>query len=181
MNSKHLACVMLALFAVLVFQGALSVRNRLNKMTAAAAAAQLNATSIESVLATENTMLGGLRDDSNQLIAYLEAWREPLNQIHTAEAGELNIAARIKESGLVSLAQRFEVVNSTVSPHIPRIVRANLTFEDDYAKTLAWLGNIEASLPASRVSNLKIARGQSGNDIRLDVTIDLPLLSAETP
>lgn len=179
MNAKHLACVVLALVAILLLQGALQVRKRLTKMTEAVAAAEASASSLSLLLTTETNMLAALRENSNALIAYLESWRAPLNEIHTPEAGELSVSSRIKESGLVSLAQRFEVVTGTDTPNIPRIVRANLTFEDDFARTLNWLGSIEADLPASRVSHLHITRGQSGNDIRMDLTIDLPLLSEE--
>ncbi len=37
-----------------------------------------------------------------------------------------------------------------------------------------------ARLPAARVSNLRITRGQTGNDIRMDLVLDLPLLKKET-
>jgi len=47
--------------------------------------------------------------------------------------------------------------------------------EDDFIKTLNWLGEIESKLPTARVSSLDIARGQSGNDIHMNVVVDIPL------
>jgi hypothetical protein len=73
-------------------------------------------------------------------------------------------------------------VQSTAGQTIPQIVRAHLTIEDDFAKTLNWLGDVESKLPISRVSNLDISRGQSGNDVRVNAVVDIPLaVAAATP
>jgi hypothetical protein len=81
------------------------------------------------------------------------------------------------------MAQRFEVVpnkSGTSVPNasnatIPQIVRAHLTIEDDFIKTINWLGDLESKLPSARITSLALARGQSGNDLRMDLVVDVPL------
>jgi len=34
-------------------------------------------------------------------------------------------------------------------------------------------------LPAIRVSNCKLSKGQSGNDIKMELSIDIPIISSE--
>ncbi len=41
-----------------------------------------------------------------------------------------------------------------------------------------WLGKIEESIPASRVSKARMIRGDRGNNIHLEVTILVPALKS---
>ena len=93
------------------------------------------------------------------------------------------MSALIKQAGLILLAQRFEVVPnksdtsvpSSADETVPQIVRAHLTIEDDFIKSINWLGELESKLPSARISNLELARGQSGNDLRMNLVVDVPL------
>ena len=54
-------------------------------------------------------------------------------------------------------------------------LNAQLVLEDDYVKVFNWLAKFEASVPAARVSSCKLSKGQSGNDLRMDLSLDLPI------
>lgn len=176
MNRKHLAALLVAFAAVLLIQGALTIRGQLSSLRSSVEAAETEAIGVETQLRTEQQLVLALRQSSKGLIDYLVEWEPFLQQIDSAAAGELNLGARIKGSGIISLAQRYELVNNADNVTIPQMVRAHLTFEDDYARTLNWVGQIEADLPAARISTFKIQRGQTGNDVRVDLVIDLPLV-----
>lgn len=178
MNNKHLALLVVVIATILFVQVVLQVRANLTKVQQAVSAERGNAIGSESQLTVERANYDRLQKSSAALLAYLQAWEPALVAVDTPEAGELDISGRIKQSGIISLAQRFEAV-ATKNANIPRVVRANLTLEDDYARTLNWLGQLEHDFPAARVSNLRITRGQSGNDIRMDLVLDLPLLKKE--
>ena len=181
MNRKHLAAILVAILAILLLQIVVEVRKRLNSIQNEVSEAQATATGTELLLSTERMAMRGIEDNSAEMLSYLDAWTAPLGEVDTPEAGELHVSSRVKEAGLVTLAQRFEVAANVGNDAIPRVIRAHLTFEDDYARTMNWLGNIEESMPSSRVTDLKIARGESGNDIRLSLVIDVPLLQKEAP
>ena len=62
---------------------------------------------------------------------------------------------------------------------ISKTLNAKLVFEDDYVKTLNWLADLDGSLPAIRVSNCKLSKGQSGNDIKMELSLDIPIINSE--
>jgi len=179
MNSKHLAAIVVALLAILLIQGSLEVRKRLVGIRNQLAEAQTAASGVELLLNAEKGTLESLRANSAELIAFLEEWNAALSAIDSPEAGELNISSRVKQANLVTLSQRFEVVATENNETIPKVVRAHLTFEDSHVKTLNWLGSVEKEVPSSRVASLKIVRGETGDDIRMDLVIDVPLLNKE--
>lgn len=178
MNAKHLASLVVVILTIVFIQVVLQVRKNLTAMQTEVQKARGEAEGIEIQLRTEKTVLAQLQKNSGALIAYLQEWEPQMKGIETPEAGELSVASRVKRSGIVSLAQRFEAV-STKTPTLPRVLRANMTVEDDYARTMNWIGDMEQGFPASRISRLRIERGQSGNDIRAEVVLDLPLLRTE--
>lgn len=178
MNSKHLALILVGFLAVMFVQGVLQSKKRLAKINKELAAAQSTARGVDLSLKNERSSLAQLQKNSATMLEFLNSWSEALRKIETPEAGELNIASRVKQGGLITLSQRFESI-SAKNDTIPQIIRAHLTFEGDYVKTLNWLGKVEADLPSSRVTNLRIVRGETGNDVRMSLVLDLPLVKKD--
>jgi len=187
MNNKHIACLVILLIGVLLVQGVMMVRTRALAKQSAAEDARRETDTAREGLATQRAILDDLKRKSAGLIQYLNEWEPHFERLSSAEASELNVNALIKEASLVLLAQRFEILPNKVSstngaagasPVIPQIARAHLTIEDDFLKTINWLGDVESKMPIARVSNLDIVRGQSGNDVRVNVVIDVPLAAA---
>jgi len=148
MNNKHLALLIVVIATILFVQVVLQVRANLTKVQQAVSSERGNALGSESQLLVERANYDRLQKSSAALLAYLQAWEPALVAVDTPEAGELDISGRIKQSGIISLAQRFEAV-ATKNANIPRVVRANLTLEDDYARTLAeWHRRFLEAWPA---------------------------------
>jgi len=59
---------------------------------------------------------------------------------------------------------------------IPKTMKAYLTFEDDYARLLNWLGDLEVKMPTLRTSSVRLAKGTRANDLRMEVVLEQPLL-----
>lgn len=183
MNNKHIASLVILLLCVVIFQGVSMVRARATAMRTAAEAAQREADTAAVTLQGQRAILDDLRNKTADLIAYLAEWEPHLARFSTAESGELNVNALVKSSGLVLLAQRFELapnksdaaVPNAANVTIPQLVRAHLTSEDDFVKSLNWLGDLESKLPIARISSLEITRGQTGNDVHMDLVVDIPL------
>jgi len=182
-NHKHIACLAILFLCIVIFQGVSMVRTRATAMKAAAESAERSANDAAVALRIQRATLEDLKLKTSDLIEFLDAWEPHLARLSTAESGELNVNALVKSYGLILLAQRFELtpnnsnngVPSTANGTIPQLVRAHLTIEDDFIKTLNWLGEVESKLPTSRISSLDIARGQSGNDVHMNVVVDIPL------
>jgi len=185
MNNKHIACVLIVFLCVCIFEGVSMIRQRATAMQSEAQAARRDATTAEMTLRTQQAQLQDLKSKTADLIAYLNAWEPALSRFTTPESGELNIGAMIKQADLILLAQRFEVASNKTDTSvpsgvatIPQVVRAHLTIEDDFIKSINWFGQIETQLPCSRISDLSITRGQAGSDIRMDLVVDIPLATA---
>ena len=86
---------------------------------------------------------------------------------------------KIKESKIITLSQVFDTFDREKESAITRGLNAQLVLEDDYVKVFNWLANFEASVPAARVSSCKLTKGQSGNDLRMDLFLKLPITKDE--
>jgi hypothetical protein len=182
-NQKHIACLLILFLCVVAVQGVMIVRKNAVNMQAAAETARRDAEAAAVALRAQSAILDDLTRKSSDLLAYLDAWEPHLSRFITQESAELDVSALIKQAGLILLAQRFEVApnkSNTSVPNsadgtIPQIVRAHLAIEDDFIKSINWLGELESKLPSARISNLELARGQSGNDLRMNLVVDVPL------
>jgi len=174
MNRKHLAAIIVTLLIVVFFQLSMTIRARLSKIEKELLDAETSANSAAALLVGEQAALKNMQDNSAEMLEFLNRWGDAMSIFDTPDSGELAVAARVKDAELVTLSQRFEVTKNQ-NESIPRLIRAHLTFEDDYAKTLNWIGAIESEFPSSRVTSLKIIRGETGNDIRATLVLDLPL------
>lgn len=176
MNNKHLACTVLGLligamgYWTNASHNKLSVAREAEEMSRAAYDGAVFARSADQrkmIILKKNTE--GVRD-------YLGQWEPHIKQAKNAQFGEALINLRIKQADVITLSQAFETVDYVKGGTIPKTLKARLVFEDDYIKTLNWLANLEGSMPASRVSSCKLSKGQSGNDIKMDLIVDIPIL-----
>lgn len=83
---------------------------------------------------------------------------------------------RVKDANLVNLSQRFESAPVKGNDSIPSALRSLLTFEDEYAKLLNWLGSLEVSMPTVRTSSVHLSAGTRPNELRMEVILEQPLL-----
>ena len=54
-------------------------------------------------------------------------------------------------------------------------MRATLVFDDSHAKLLNWIGQMEKIKPTMRIGRLELAKGSRGDDLRMEVTLEVPL------
>lgn len=59
---------------------------------------------------------------------------------------------------------------------MPTLTRATLLFDDNYTKLMNWFGTMEKSKPTMRVGKLDLAKGSRGGDLRMELTLEVPLL-----
>lgn len=176
MNNKHIACGIVALFIVVLVQLTLWVQGNRTKVQNQAEAAQQAETDATTALNQERAQLGNLRRQSADLIEFLRIWQPYFTTIDNPQSAEVNLSMRIKEANLVNLAQRFELTPVKGNASIPNSMRALLTFEDDYARLMNWLGDLEVKMPTVRTSSVRLSKGTRANDLRMEVVLEQPLL-----
>ncbi len=175
MNNKHIAVILVGLLAFVFLQGILWVRGERDKTVARAQALQAEESTQRQLVAVQAAQLAQLKQSSVDLINFLDAWEVPLNLVRTTENAEALFITKIRDGNLSSLSQKFDRVALKAGSSLPAAVRAQLTFEDDYASLLNWLGRLETDLPTLRVNSLKISKGTRPQDVRLEATLDQPL------
>lgn len=179
MSKKHLACVVILLLIAVIVQLTLSMNKRMQKMQGEADRAKGQALNSSLQLQIEKGQFAELESSSKSLIEYLNIWQPYFKAIDSAQNAELKISLRIKEDDLVSLSQKYESVANPGNSYLSSIMRARLTFEDDYVRLLNWLGQVEAQLPTIRVSMVRLTRGTGGNDLKMELNLDQPLVSTK--
>lgn len=177
MNNKHIACGIVALFIVVLVQLTLWVQGSRTKVQTEANAAQQAEADANAQLNQERNQLGELRRQSTDLIEFLRIWQPYFTTIDNAQSAEVNLSMRIKEANLVNLAQRFEQTPEKGNASIPNSMRALLTFEDDYARLMNWLGDLEVKMPTVRTSSVRLSKGTRANDLRMEIVLEQPLLN----
>jgi len=175
MNNKQVACGIIIFLIVCLVQGTLWMNGRMAGMQKEATAAKQKAEASARALRTEQKQLVDLRTSSEQLIEYLKVWQPYFDAVDSPQNAELKISLRVKEDNLVNLSQRYEVVGQK-NPSLPMVMRAYLSFEDNYSRLLNWLGRMESQLPTLRVSSLRLTRGTGPNDVKMDLILEQPLM-----
>ncbi len=176
MNSKHIAAGIVAVLIAVLIQSTLWVKNKKTAMQKDASAQEREEVAATKLLTEDGRKLGELKNSSSQLIEFLQTWQPHFEAINTSQSAEVNFTMKIKEDNLINLAQRFEPVALKGNTSIPSAMRAYVTFEDDYVRLLNWLGGIEQQMPTVRVNNLRLIKGTRANDLRMEVTLEQPLL-----
>lgn len=176
MNSKHVACGIVAVMILLLVQATLGVQKSSSKMQQEAADAVQAKDTALNTLDRENFQLGELRRQSADLMAFLRTWQPYFQTIDSPQSAEVNFSMRAKDSSLVNLSQRFEQVAVKGNASVPTALRGIMTFEDDYVRLLNWLGQIEAAMPTVRVSTIHLTKGSRMNDVRMELVLDQPLI-----
>lgn len=176
MNGKQLACVMLMLIIGVVTYSAQMV----HKKTAAAKADALAAQDASQIADNERqlaeTRAKALEFDSSELRRFLGAWTPPIQRMQTSQEIEESIQASIRAASLFVDSQRFEPKNTGIKT-IPRVIKAAIVAEDEYAKTMNWLGELEKKVPLARITICRVTAGKEAKSIRLELSIEVPIIN----
>lgn len=177
MNNHKAACVVLLLLAAGMLYGVNQLRNASISARSAADAVQTEAESAEQQAQLAQIQLKTLEAKTAELRAVADKWRPHFDEFNTSQDAEQRIAEVIREGEVFLLSQKFETRELDQDDMISTAFVADLVFEDDYTKTLNWLGSLEQQIPNSRISRCVLGRGDRGNDINLELQIQVPVLN----
>jgi hypothetical protein len=110
---------------------------------------------------------------------FLETWTPVINRFQSGQDGELELMKTIRNNSLLTLAQKLEVRENRTNPLVPKSLLASFTIQDDYAKTMNWLGEIERNVPVARVTSCRLKKGDGGGRVNLDVHFEIPLINLQ--
>lgn len=175
MNRKHIALLLIGICGFLFIQIAMMARKERDKTALTANSLQAEEIAERTALTASATQLNTLQKSSETLITFLDQWEPLLEAVKTGDSAEVQFISKIRDGNLVTLSQRFETVQLKAGSALPTATRAQLTFEDNYARLMNWLGGLEENLPTVRVNSLKITQGTRPQDVRMELTVDQPI------
>lgn len=182
MNSKQLGCVLVVVGILLLFQLGQHLRKQAAQLQQEAEKAGSDEVALQSQLNAENDVLEDLRRQSKGLLEFVEGWKPLFAVIEEQQAAETGISMKVRETDMLNLSQRYEVVphriNNQPNASLPTLVRATLVFDDSYDKLLNWFGMMEKIRPTMRVGRVVLGKGSRANDLRMDLILEVPLRKA---
>jgi hypothetical protein len=106
-------------------------------------------------------------------------WAPYFAIIEEQEAAETGISMKVREAEMLNLSQRYQQIphkiNNVDNKSLPILMRSALVFDDSYSKLLNWVGMMEQIRPTMRIGRITLAKGSRGDDLRMDVTLEVPL------
>lgn len=179
MNPKQIGCIILLLGIAVCAQLGMSMSRGAQAIDDEAAAARKDAEGLRTQLGVETEALQDLQRQSEELLGFVQKWEPYFAVIEEQQAAETGISMKVREAAMLNLSQRYQQVphkiNNKENPSLPILVRATLVFDDDFSKLLNWIGMMEKIKPTMRVGRLALSKGSRGEDLRMDVTLEIPL------
>jgi hypothetical protein len=176
MNPKQLACFILMALIGVIFYTAQIVHQKVTAMRQEADDAESAATNAETERSAAEIKTAVLKTETEEIRRFLRAWLPAVEKIQTQQEVEQTIELSLREGGIGLVRQRrTEPKGSSTNKLIPKSVLTTLTIEEEYAKVLNWLGDIERRLPLSRMKVVQITGGSSARQLKLDVSFETPI------
>ncbi len=175
MNPKQIACFILMAFIGVLVYGAQIVHGKVNVMRSEAEDAVAAATSSASERETAEIKAAVIKTETEEVRRFLRAWLPSIDKMQTQQEVEKAVELSLREKGISLIRARATEPKTSTNKLIPRSVLTTITVEEEYAKVLNWLGDIERRLPLARMKVVQVAGGASGRQLKLDVTFETPI------
>jgi hypothetical protein len=176
MNPKQIACfTLMALIGIIVYVAQI-VHQKVSAMRQEAADAETAATNAETERSTAEIKTAVIKTETEELRRFLRSWLPALDKVQTQQEVAQTIELGLREGGITLIRQsKHEPKTSNTSKVIPRSVLTSLIIEDEYAKVVNLLGDIERRLPLARMKAVQVSGGSTPRQLKLDVSFETPL------
>ena len=177
MQAHKVACLVLIIFAAGMLYGVNQLRNASVEARENASLKETEAKQATQQAQLAQIQLKSLDAKSAPLRQVFREWEPHFESYRTAQAAEQRIVEVIREGDVFLISQKFESRDLDSQALISEALVADLVVEDDYSKTLNWLGRLEEEIPSCRITRCNLTRGERGNDIHLELQVQIPVLA----
>jgi hypothetical protein len=177
MNHKQLACVILMMIIGLITYFGQIGHKKVVAMKNSAAQAESDASAAESARQTAEILTARTKAETEELRRFLQAWLPFIDRAQTEQEIQSAIELSLRERGInLVRSRKSEVKTSRTEKIIPRSVLTTISVEDEYAKVMTWMGELEKRLPLARVIACQMTGGGGAGLLRLDLSLETPLM-----
>lgn len=179
MSHKHLACLILAAIMICCLQAGLSMNQKMNAARESQTMAENSLRFSEDSRRLKEIQLTRLKQESAPLRRYLELWLPKFEETNDASKSRALFTRVYKQhgEGLVSHNDRSNPMPNKGKSFIPDRFQNIITVEGDYSTVMGLIGQLEKEMAASRVTSLAITKGTRASDVRLNMTMESPIIA----
>ena len=180
MKEKQLACIVLGMAIFACFFGIMKMQTKLQDARKRADSAKTTSENTNRQRVVSSANFADLQRKSEAEIAYYELWKPEFGQFPTGERVTDFVLKHMKEKGVDPFSQGMNPV-AYKDKHgiISKLQRVNLTCVGDYDTVFNWLGDLEVEIATSRVTSCEVTKAQGEADIRMVLTIDVPVMNED--
>lgn len=177
MNNHKAASILILLIVGLMGFGVHKLRAKAVAARDAENVAKSQANEAEQQKKIAEIKLKTIDAKTAQLRKIYTEWLPHFESFKSSRAGEQRITDVVREGDVFLLSQRFNYQEIDKGDLISHALVADLVVEDDYTKTLNWLGKLEESIPSCRIAKCRIERGDRGNNVKMELKVQVPVLN----
>ena len=176
MNPKQIACIILLMVIGAMTYTAQIIHKTVATTRAAAEDAESAAITAENERSTAEVQTTMFRTETEDVRRFLRSWLPSIDRVQTQQEAEQTIELSLRDRGISLVRSRkTESKQSAGNKLIPKSVVTTLTIEEEFAKVLNWLGDIERRLPTARMKVVQITGGSTGSQLKMDVSFETPI------
>jgi hypothetical protein len=179
MNGKKLACVVLMMIIAGIAYGAQIMQKRAQAMVEESTNAETDARSAEDQCQIMQTEVTNLKFKTQDLQQFLKDWEPTIKRIQSTQEAEQALQSIVRNSHILTLSQKSEMRENRENKIVPKVLQGTLVVQDDYAKTMNWLGEIERKLPLTRITSCRLKQGETGRQVNLEIRFEIPMINLQ--
>ena len=179
MNGKKVACILLMMIVAGIAYSSQMLQKRSAAMVEEALSAETSANMAKLEHDRTSIELKKMEFETQDLRAFLKAWEPQIGRVLSAQDAEQIIMGLVRNSGILIVSQKFEVKDNRQQPLVPKIMQGTLIVQDDYVKTMTWLGELERRLPLARLTTCRMKQGETTRQVNLELHFDVPLINLD--
>lgn len=179
MNGKKIACLLLVMVIAAVAYGTQMMQIAATAMDKERETANDEFIQADTETRKQEGALARRTEETRELRQFLATWTPIINRFQSGQDAEQELMKTIRNNSLLTLAQKLEIRENRTNPLVPKSLLASLTVQDDFAKTMNWLGEIERKLPVARVTSCRLKQGDAGGRVNLEVHFEVPLINLQ--
>ncbi len=178
MNNHKSACFILLIFIAGMLYGVNQLRNSTSAARTASETARTDAETAEQQAQLAEIQMKSLDSKTSELRRIYSEWEPHFNAFQTQHDAERRVLELVREHEMFIVSRQFDQRELDKNEKISDALVGDLVFEDDYTKSLNWLGILEKSIPNCRITKCILTRGDRGNTINMELQIQIPLLTS---
>lgn len=179
MNGKKIACVILMMIVAGIAYSAQIMQQRAKNMREEADNAETDARTLEGEAKRADIETTNLKFKTQDLRQFLREWEPGIKRIQTTQEAEQALQSVIRNSHILVVSQRFEMRDMRDSKLTPKVMQGTLIVQDEFAKTMNWLGELERRLPLMRINTCRLKQGETGRQINLELHFEIPIVNLD--